>query len=274
MFNNLKKDIRRRLFSKQLCYNRVIRGDGMEQLAYTLLAYINNVIEEDMNYYIAKKFLENIDKIKDYSLEDIAFECNVSSRTINRFCKKIGYHNFTTLKKHILFPIIGSDRLYYDNEEFQIILSEHFKVIQQIQWSDYLTLIKMLNDAKNIWVIGFEKHQVFALEFQKRLFEFGKISRCIMNYHQQLIDVKKASHEDLIITISIRGFALTDYNQILSNISAKKILLTFNSQLSPQIFDQCLICGNLEYVESSEYALLRFFDILFQYYKQWMTGQK
>lgn len=246
----------------------------MEQLAYTLLAYINNVIEEDMNYHIAKKFLENIYKIKDYSLEDIGYECNVSSRTINRFCKKIGYHNFTTLKKHILYPIIGNGKPCYETTEFQTILSQHFDVIERIKQSEYLTLVNMLNDAKNIWVIGFERHQVFALEFQKRLFEFGKISRCIMNYHQQLIDIKKASHEDLIITISINGFALTDYNQILSKIPAKKVLLTFNPQLNPHIFDQCIICGNPRYVEFSEYALLRFFDILFYHYQLWITGQK
>ncbi|MFQ9923744.1 MAG: MurR/RpiR family transcriptional regulator [Beduini sp.] len=246
----------------------------MEQLAYTLLAYINNVIEEDMNYYIAKKFLENIYKIQDFSLEEIAFECNVSSRTINRFCKKIGYHNFTTLKKHVLYPIVGNDKPYYETAEFQAILSRHFDVIRQIDLSDYLILIKMLNEAENIWVIGFEKHQVFALEFQKRLFEFGKISRCIMNYHQQLIDIKKASDKDLIITISIKGGTLTDYNQILSNIPAKKVLLTFNPHLSPHIFDQCIICGDLKYVEFSEFALLRFFDILFYHYKQWITGQK
>lgn len=75
----------------------------MEQLAYTLLAYINNVIEEDMNYHIAKKFLENIYKIKDYSLEDIAYECNVSSRTINRFCKKKSAIIILRPKKNIYY---------------------------------------------------------------------------------------------------------------------------------------------------------------------------
>lgn len=246
----------------------------MEQLAYTLLSYLNNVIDEDMNYHIAKKFLENIYKINDFSLEDIACVCNVSSRTINRFCEKIGYHNYTTLKKHVLNPIAGSEKQYNKSVAFQSILTHHFDIIDRISFFEYQTFINTIDRAKNIWVIGFEKHQVFALEFQKRLFEYGKISRCIMNYHQQLMDIEKATYEDLIITISIKGFALSDYRQILSNIPSKKVLLTFNSNINSYDFDQTIVCGNLQYAQFSEYALLRFFDILFHHYKHIATGQK
>ena len=243
----------------------------MEQLAYTLLAYINNVIDEDMNYYIAKKFLEMMHHIKDLSLEDIAFECNVSSRTINRFCKKIGYHNYTTLKKYVLNPVISDPKPYYETTDFQLILSHHFDKIHQIPLFEYHRFIRMMNDAKHIWVIGFEKHQVIALEFQKRLYELGKISRCIMNYHQQLLDVEKATKEDLIIAISIKGMA---FNQILNDIPAKKVLLTFNTHLTSTTFDSILVCGDMNYSQLSEYALLRFFDILFYYYNLSITGQK
>ena len=72
----------------------------VEQLIYTLLAYINNSINKDINYYIAKSLLEHIHKIESFSLDSVAEACNVAPSTINRFCKRIGFkHHFQQMLK-------------------------------------------------------------------------------------------------------------------------------------------------------------------------------
>ncbi|WP_318508826.1 hypothetical protein [Bacillus sp. T3] len=60
----------------------------MEQLIYTLLAFINNSLFKDINYSIARSLLENIDKIEGFSLETAAEACNVAPSTINLVLQK------------------------------------------------------------------------------------------------------------------------------------------------------------------------------------------
>lgn len=74
----------------------------MEQLTYTLLAYINNSLEKDINDSIARSFLKHIHKIETFSLDSIAETCNVAPSTINRFCKRIGFRNFSNLRNSVI----------------------------------------------------------------------------------------------------------------------------------------------------------------------------
>ncbi|WP_158633971.1 MurR/RpiR family transcriptional regulator [Radiobacillus deserti] len=73
----------------------------MEQLTDTLLAYINNSLEKDINYSIATSLLEHTHKIEGYSLEMAAEACNVAPSTINRFCKRIGFKHFTNMRNSV-----------------------------------------------------------------------------------------------------------------------------------------------------------------------------
>ena len=74
----------------------------METLIYNLLAYINNSLDKDINYHIAKTLLENSHKIEGFSLETVAEVCNVAPSTINRFCKRIGFRNFSSLRNSVM----------------------------------------------------------------------------------------------------------------------------------------------------------------------------
>lgn len=249
----------------------------MQQLIYTLLAYLNNSIIQDINYHIAKNLLENINIIKTMSLEDLTVQLNVSSRTVNRFCQKIGYHNFSTLRK---FTLQSEKQTYHyeqDSASFHSILLQHFKIIDQITQAEYIAISQMINAAHHIYIIGFEKHQMIALEFQKQLFELGKICKCTMNYYQQFYDIENSTSEDLIIYISIKGIAVTHnggFYQCLKKSASKKILITFNPNLCTDCFDQTILCGDLHHDDSSEYALLRFFNLLINQYHIYKTGLK
>ncbi|WP_394699543.1 hypothetical protein [uncultured Trichococcus sp.] len=56
---------------------------------------------------MAKTLLENFHKIEGFSLETVAEVCNVAPSTINRFCKRIGFRNFSSLRHNCTHEVWG-----------------------------------------------------------------------------------------------------------------------------------------------------------------------
>lgn len=241
----------------------------MEQLIYTLLAYINNSLNKDINYYIAKSLLEHINKIESFSLDNIAEACNVAPSTINRFCKRIGFKNFSHMRNSVGIPI-GASRLDQAEKElstsmFVKQLEENSKMIDNIPISQLDWVAHQIEQSKRIVILGFEKHQIQAMELQKKLFLLGKLCECGTNLYKQMDTLSDLMDKDLVITISIQGNILSNQSPIfekLETTKAMKLLITFSNELSQlEIFHQVLQCGKMENSSVSSYTLLRLFDV-------------
>ncbi len=59
--------------------------------------YLNNAFKKDTNYYIALTLATSVRKIPEWTLDQAAAACNVSKATLNRFCKELGYQNYSRL---------------------------------------------------------------------------------------------------------------------------------------------------------------------------------
>ena len=106
----------------------------METLIYNLLAYINNSLDKDINYHIAKTLLENFHKIEGFSLETAAEVCNVAPSTINRFCKRIGFRNFSNLRNSVIKygPSLEKNDIDLSGDRFIEQLKENVEIIENI----------------------------------------------------------------------------------------------------------------------------------------------
>jgi len=246
----------------------------LEQLIYTLLAYINNSLEKDINYSIANSFLENIHDMEGYSLEMAAEVCNVAPSTINRFCKRIGFRNFSNLRNSVAFQggVYEAREKQLNTDSFELKLKENVEIIESISKEQLERIIKKIHESKRIVILGFEKHQIQAMELQKQLFLLGKLCECNTNFFKQLETVAHLTEEDMIITISIEGNILTEALAIKEKIKAangKKLLITFsNPEKHKHLFDEVLQCGKIDNSEVSSYTLLRLFDILIYHYQK------
>ncbi|PAD23490.1 MurR/RpiR family transcriptional regulator [Niallia circulans] len=246
----------------------------LEQLIYTLLAYINNSLEKDINYSIANSFLENIHHIEGYSLEMAAEVCNVAPSTINRFCKRIGFRNFSNLRSSVAYQggMYEEREKSLTTETFELKLKENIEMMEGISKEQLDRIIKKIHESKRIVILGFEKHQIQAMELQKQLFLLGKLCECNTNFFKQLETVSHLTEEDMIITISIEGNILTEALAIKEKIKAangKKLLITFSDpEKHQQIFDEIIQCGKIDNSAVSSYTLLRLFDILIYHYQK------
>ncbi|MCR6109962.1 MurR/RpiR family transcriptional regulator [Bacillus sp. A301a_S52] len=244
----------------------------MEQLMYTLLAYINNSLEKDINYSIAKSLLQNINKIKGYSLETVAEACNVAPSTINRFCKRIGFKNFSNLRHSVAISSKYEDPdTVLSSDKFQHQLAENITLIEDISKKTMDRVINKIHNAKRIVILGFEKHQVQAMELQKKLFQLGKFCECSTNLFKQIDALSDLTEEDLIITISIRGNILSDGFSVgdkITSAKGQKLLLTFMAETHDLVgFDEIMQCGKIANSSVSGYTLLRLFDVLVERYQ-------
>ncbi|MBM7654529.1 MurR/RpiR family transcriptional regulator [Neobacillus cucumis] len=248
----------------------------MEQLIYTLLAYINNSINKDINYYIAKSLLEHIHKIESFSLDSVAEACNVAPSTINRFCKRIGFKNFSNLRHSAAIPMGVSFNEKADSElntkAFFTKLNENIEIIENIPMSDIDRIVNQIHQSRRIVILGFEKYQIQAMELQKKLFLLGKLCECDTNLFKQIDALSDLSEEDMIITISIQGNILSNHFPIMEKLKTakgKKLLLTFSSELHTlEIFHEILQCGKIDNSSVSSYTLLRLFDVLIHRYQR------
>ncbi|MED4225303.1 hypothetical protein [Neobacillus cucumis] len=248
----------------------------MEQLIYTLLAYINNSINKDINYYIAKSLLEHIHKIESFSLDSVAEACNVAPSTINRFCKRIGFKNFSNLRHSVSIPMEVSLNEKTESElntkAFFNNLNENIEIIENIPLSDFDRIVNQIHQSRRIVILGFEKNQIQAMELQKKLFLLGKLCECDTNLFKQIDALSDLSEEDMIITISIQGNILSNHFPItekLKTAKGTKLLITFSSELHKlEIFHEILQCGKIDNSSVSSYTLLRLFDVLIHRYQR------
>lgn len=242
----------------------------MEQLTHTLLAYLNNSLDKDINYDIAKCFLENIARLEGYSLDQVAEVCHVSPSTINRFCKRIGFHNFSYLRRSLSYAAGSSAEESADSVlhtgTFLKKFHENIEVMEAIPAGQIDRAVEQIKQAGRIVILGFEKHQSQAVELQKKLFFLGKLSECGTNLFKQIDTLAELTDDDLIITISIQGNIVSEKSPVFEKIKAangKKLLITFSDEPRKLgIFDEILQCGKIENSSVSGYTLLRLFDIL------------
>ncbi|PTQ82716.1 RpiR family transcriptional regulator [Trichococcus patagoniensis] len=241
----------------------------METLIYNLLAYINNSLDKDINYHIAKTLLENFQKIEGFSLETAAEVCNVAPSTINRFCKRIGFRNFSSLRNSVTkygAPLETND-ITLSGDSFIAQLKENVEIIETIPKEQIKGIVKQISKSRRVVILGFEKHQIQALELQKKILLAGKFCECNTNIFKQMDTLDLLSEEDMIITISIHGHLLAEDFLLFEKIKrtkAKKLLITFSKpQQHLELFDEVLQCGKIENSAVSSQTLLRLFDVLF-----------
>ncbi|WP_180960275.1 MurR/RpiR family transcriptional regulator [Neobacillus cucumis] len=252
----------------------------MEQLIYTLLAYINNSLNKDINYYIAKSLLEHINRIESFSLDTVAEACNVAPSTINRFCKRIGFKNFSNLRNSVSIPmgvnLYEKAETELSTQMFLKQLNENIEMIENIPILNIDRIVNQIHQSRRIVILGFEKNQIQAMELQKKLFLFGKLCECDTNLFKQIDALSDLSDEDMIITISIQGNILSYHFPIMEKLKTakgKKLLITFSSDLYKlEIFHDILQCGKIENSGVSSFTLLRLFDVLIDRYHRFSVS--
>lgn len=172
----------------------------MRSAFYNLINFINMTNIHDVYWGAAKKILQNIYKIPESSITDVAKMCYVSTATISRLCRKLNYESFADFKKDVTMNLHyfnqDAKRLLFDHQlpspetigEGKEIFKNHFQnVIRNLQdtydnirYEDLIYIVDKIHDAKHICFAGNFFTQSVSMQLQIELCYLGK--DCVAMY--------------------------------------------------------------------------------------------
>lgn len=157
---------------------------------------------------IAKYILENSEYIKNMNISVFAKNCNVSTATVTRFCKKINLEKFSNLKLMLVQSNTQKSKLNKDNP-LSNVYSFYKNIINStnriVNIKDIKNLYNKIKNSKRIFIYGLGSSGLSAKELMFRLIRMGFHCQAITDSHLMVINSSILGEKDLVIALSISG---------------------------------------------------------------------
>lgn len=266
------------------------RENAEVDILYNLLTYINASYSQDMYYTICYQVLNNIEKIPDISINELADLCYTSPATISRFCKALKCDNFAEFKKEVQIGLkqasheikLHPDDLVaiHQNPEKCIDLVYDLTINSLIESKKHINiheidrLCDMIYDAKKLHFFGFQFNKILASDIQFKLVKLGKFSYAFADRGDDSQRIELLDEDSVAIVLSVRArpTPVGDLIKAIKNRGAKVILVTLNEQSEViKLADKTFIVHGQEsdFTESSisgSTVMKSFFDVLYLRY--------
>lgn len=236
--------------------------------------YSDRLSENDLYIW---NYVENHKKqCENMTIEQLAGKCNVSRTTILRFTKKLSLKGFGEFKVHLKME--NDDNKKETSKAVKVCLA-YEEMLQDIVQQDFHEIIKLIYQAKRIFVFGTGMVQRTVAKEFKRLFYFVNKNFYdfdgITEYETVL---SYMNNEDLLLIISVsgEGVHMIDFAKrakikgvpIISITKQKKNSLaelsSYNLYISTTTVEQNIYKGRCESMTSyfilSEMLFLRYLE--------------
>lgn len=253
----------------------------MDRILHELISIMNETDRDETYHDLARILVENIDKIKNMNITQLAELCYVSTSTISRFCRELGFQNFSAFK----IALEGSYGFEIDyNHEYKdsrTSLKDKLDYLQNetidslksinnvLNRDDLIELSKNIHDTHNIVFFSQSHYQFLALYLQQRLALFKKIIYIDVEQRRQISRAEQMDENSLAIIYSPRGqsFIFSRVSSLLSKNNTKTILITQND-LSVNIsrYDKVINIGGTSENNLGLISYLYFIDQLILVY--------
>ena len=259
-------------------------------ILYNLLTYINASYSQDMYYTICYQVLNNIEKIPDISINELADLCYTSPATISRFCKALKCDNFAEFKKEVQVGLKQASHeiklhpddlveihqnpvhcvdMVYDLTINSLIESKKHIIIHEID-----RLCDIIYDAKKLHFFGFQFNKILASDIQFKLVKLGKFSYAFADRGDDSQRIELLDEDSVAIVLSVRArlSPVGDLIKSIKNREAKVILVTLNAESEViELADKTFVVHGKEsdFTESSisgTTVMKTFFDVLYVRY--------
>lgn len=230
----------------------------MDRILHELINIMNHTHADETYHDLARILIENINRIKTMSITQMADLCYVSTATISRFCRELGFSNFSAFKV-ALDETYGFEIDY--NHEYK---DEHIPINKRIDYlrnetlesltsinntlniNDLTILAKNIHDTKTVVFFSQTNYQFLALYLQQRLALFKKIIYIDVEQHTQIERAKQLDDNSLAILYSPRAqsYVFSQVSSLLSKKNIKTVLITQSeSQVNSSRYDKIINIG-------------------------------
>lgn len=216
----------------------------MKKLRNGLYAVLNSTSSDSSDYRIAKYLISNIYKLKKISVEDIAKGSFVSKSTVSRFCRRLGYEDYQSMRQTMHVALTGR---YHRYDEYLALPKEdmtheyfrqHVEMLHVVR--EYATdkvleqFSNLLLKYENIGLCAQMHAYPIALNFQMELSSYDKIANCFNILPEQESFIQQCGSETLIIVISSSGRYFEDFQSYFDYNKPNRpylVLVTNNQRL-------------------------------------------
>lgn len=248
-----------------------------------LLSIVNYGDSKEVNEDIARTILQNYNKIPDLTIFDLADLCFVSSSSITRFIRTMGYNSYKEFKNEISHTLkIDVDYSKKVNmasaEDLQPIYRRYTEnVIENIQYTfdniDYRQLnrvCEMLYQAKEIALFGLEYANYVGIHFQNKMASLNRFIQLGVSDEKQLELAKKLAPNSLVFIISLEGSFFYRNNEIIDILTDKNCKIVAISMLTSGKFidmcDEVLLCNKTNSNTEGRITLMYTIELIIIYY--------
>ncbi len=159
-------------------------------------------------YHILEFVVKNQEKVLDMTVQELSDTMYVSTASIMRFCKKLGFSGFSEfkfhLKREVSAKIIATSKLSVEDMK-QSMLSDLEKTNSFIDAHTLETVVSLLTADKNIHFFAKGITTCVFSYFQKYLLTLGKHSTIYGDTHIAYLGVERMTEQDVFIVASLSG---------------------------------------------------------------------
>ena len=227
-----------------------------------LMSY--NDLNKDINYTISRFIIDHLSEIKDMSINELSKRCFVSTSSINKYCKTLGFKQYSAFKKNLETSI--ETRLNQMIVRYQEMDQQHwYQLLNPFYNQDELSylnnnldmIIEKINKYHSIDIVG----AVFPNMLTQSFIE----DMAIMNVPVKVINITYNDNEldesELLFLMSLSGRFMNTYPQRYQHIKAKAKELVMIS-LDKHYPDSILPLSSTLPGETTDILLLVIFNII------------
>ena len=169
--------------------------------------------------------------VLDMSVHDLALKTYVSTATIMRLCKKIGFSGFTEFK-YCLKDEIQLKEAYYENESFEKIIKNNINSMIEtsklLDEKDVNQVVEWMKEEKKIHLFAKGLTSTITEYVSKQLMTFSRENYNYKDTHIAYLAAEKMTENDLVILCSLSGCThqLIRMGQIAKGCKAKVVTIT------------------------------------------------
>lgn len=250
-----------------------------------LTEYCFRCKKPDVDYWIAKTLIEKIDDFPDIYIDEIAFIAKTTSSSVTKFCKKLGYNSFKSMRTDIETLNIYGDGVKNLYGKFDSALNFKTDQSEEELITSFLDREKMTD--KQIFEL-FDRNQLKRIsdkiKKEKELVILGSLysSSCV-NFFRELLSLEGytvfeidrqadnqiiqnlLSEKDMAFIISLSGEWVNENKIWLNNnYFAELNLITVNNSVDyGHIFDEIIDLSVMGELFQSNYYTQRIINLWF-----------
>ena len=248
-----------------------------------LLRYINNVSKKDSHYDIAKALLDHYHDIPNLTIHDMADACYVSSSSLSRFIRVIGFESYPEFKEacknSISIDVDYSFELSKAKKEDVKPIYQRYTnnvkenldyILEHLDFEQLDRICKMIYNTKNVAFFGLEFATLLGQHFQIKMAELNKLVKIGTTFQQQK-DIADSFDKDAVVIIaSLEGGYFYHNDEILKILKQKQvkiIALTMNNHsMIQKAADEIILTSKYNSDTEGRLSLLYIIELLLMYY--------